>query len=258
MTRTRVDTRELSLPEELGPFLADSEVYDSSSSPSAKTYYLAQGSASYFLKIHSRGRLARERGMSHYLSPFDLAPRVVFFESLGGKDYLVTEALEGQDGISKEHLDRPEELARIFGKSLAVLHSLPAQDCPYQDRKTEMTDLARRNIAAGKFDLSLIPEGFDAGRKRFESLLPLTQADALIHGDYCLPNILLRDFHLRGFVDLGNGGWGDSHYDLFWGLWTLNFNLGTTKYNDAFLEGYGAGPLDGDRIEFNRLLSGFT
>jgi len=80
----------------------------------------------------------------------------------------------------------------------------------------------------------------------------------VLQGDYCLPNILLRDFRLEGFVDLGTGGVGDRHYDLFWGIWTLAYNLKTDRYKDVFLDAYGRQELDPERLELSRLLAGFT
>jgi carboxyl-terminal processing protease len=38
---------------------------------------------------------------------------------------------------------------------------------------------------------------------------------------------------------VGGGGVGDRHVDLFWGSWTLNFNLKTDKYCQRFLDAYG-------------------
>ena len=63
--------------------------------------------------------------------------------------------------------------------------------------------------------------------------------DTLIHGDYCLPNVMLDNWKFSGFIDLGNGGVGDRNIDIFWGVWTLFFNLHTEKYTDRFLDAYG-------------------
>ena len=70
----------------------------------------------------------------------------------------------------------------------------------------------------------------------------------LTHGDYCLPNILLDDWRFAGFIDLDSGGVGDRHVDLFWGIWSLGFNLKTDRYRERFLDAYGR-----DKIEEERL-----
>ena len=67
----------------------------------------------------------------------------------------------------------------------------------------------------------------------------MLRCDVLLHGDYCLPNILLDDWRFSGFIDVGSGGIGDRHIDLFWGIWSLEFNLKTDKYRGRFLDAYG-------------------
>ena len=71
----------------------------------------------------------------------------------------------------------------------------------------------------------------------------------LLHGDYCLPNIMLDDWKLSSFIDLGNGGVGDRHIDLFWGAWTLWFNLKTDKYRNRFFDAYGRDKVDVEKIK---------
>ena len=55
---------------------------------------------------------------------------------------------------------------------------------------------------------------------------------------------MLDDWRFSGFIDLGNGGVGDKHIDLFWGAWTLNFNLKTDKYRNRFLDAYGRSDIE--------------
>lgn len=56
-----------------------------------------------------------------------------------------------------------------------------------------------------------------------------------------------RDFDnwkLSGFIDVGCGGVGDRHIDIFWGIWSLFFNLKTDKYCGRFLDAYGRDKAD--------------
>jgi kanamycin kinase len=76
----------------------------------------------------------------------------------------------------------------------------------------------------------------------------LLSSDTLLHGDYCLPNIILNDWSFSGFIDLDSGGVGDRHLDIFWGIWTLFFNLKTDKYRERFIDAYGRENVDEERL----------
>ena len=91
-------------------------------------------------------------------------------------------------------------------------------------------------------------QSFDEAWKVAMDGLPALRPEALIHGDYCLPNIILDKWKFSGFIDLGNGGLGDRHIDLLWGVWTLNFNLGKTQYTDRFLDAYGRDLVDVEKL----------
>ena len=70
----------------------------------------------------------------------------------------------------------------------------------------------------------------------------------LIHGDYCLPNLLLNDWEFSGFIDLDLAGIGDRHIDLLRWIWSMNYNLGTWEYTDLFLNEYGIGQAEKETL----------
>ena len=78
---------------------------------------------------------------------------------------------------------------------------------------------------------------------------PALEHHTLLHGDYCLPNIILNDRRLSGFIDVGSGGLGDRHIDLFWGIWSLEFNLKTPRWKDRFLDAYGRELVQAELLE---------
>ena len=63
-----------------------------------------------------------------------------------------------------------------------------------------------------------------------------------------------QDFFMDGGTmtrydfDLDTGGVGDRHVDLFWGAWTLRYNLGTDAYRDRFFDAYGRDRIDPERL----------
>ena len=74
------------------------------------------------------------------------------------------------------------------------------------------------------------------------------KTDTLLHGDYCLPNIMLNQWNFSAFIDVDNGGVGDRHIDLYWALWSLNYNLKTDKYRQRFLDAYGRDKVNEDTL----------
>ncbi len=61
------------------------------------------------------------------------------------------------------------------------------------------------------------------------------------HGDYCLPNVLVREDAVVGIIDWSRGGYADRRFDLATGLFSLRVNdtLGAAAYLTTFLQGYG-------------------
>jgi kanamycin kinase len=242
---------------ELEDLFARSTVEDRSFSKTARTFRLTNRDGTIFVKLAATGLLERERLMSEFLHGHGMAPAVVGYGATEEGAYLVTEALDGTDGIAAEHLADPRRLAVVFGDSLRRLHELSTDGCPVRDRDAELRRLAEINLAAKDYDATYIPEPLDEAAARFEADRP-NDDQVVLHGDYCLPNILLKGFQLSGFVDLGNGGVGGRHYDLYWGVFTLEYNLKTSSYKDLFLDAYGRDCFVADLLEYNRIVSGLT
>ena len=59
---------------------------------------------------------------------------------------------------------------------------------------------------------------------------------------------MCKDWKVTALIDLGNGGVGDRHVDLYWGAWTLRYNLGTNAYRDRFLDAYGREKISRERL----------
>jgi aminoglycoside phosphotransferase len=62
---------------------------------------------------------------------------------------------------------------------------------------------------------------------------------AFCHGDYCLPNVLVRRGAVVGVIDWSRGGYADRRFDLATGLFNLRYNLGDAAYLTTFLRAYG-------------------
>ncbi len=230
-----------SIPTPIRQHLPLTQPQDRSSSPEAKVYYFPE--SALYLKSAPGGTLQNEAAMDSYFHQKGLGPEVVSYVP-GETDWLLTRAVPGESCIHQSLLADPRRLCDILAQSLRMLHSLDYAHCPITNRTETYRRSVRENYRVGCCDLRLLPDHWRISSREeawqiAECGLPYFRQDTLIHGDYCLPNILLRDWQLTGFIDLGFGGVGDRHIDLFWGLWSLEFNLKTNAYTRRFLDVYG-------------------
>ena len=241
-------------PADYRPLLGCHPVFNSSCSPNASVYYIPQEEGLY-LKKAPKGALEKEARLTAWFSKKGLAPRVLDYRSEDA-DWMLTKAAKGEDCTHFCH--DPAQLSKKLAHILRDLHARPFADCPEQNRLNSYFSTAKENFEKRQFDLSYsYGAPFQNAEEAFSLIEKegrLLKADTLIHGDYCLPNILLKDWQFSAFIDLGGAGVGDRHIDLFWGIWTLQFNLKTDRYRKDFIEAYGPHLIEEDRL---RLISAF-
>lgn len=252
MKRTEIVVDAAAYPSALASFFEGARTYDSSSSREAQVICLEKDRGC-FLKSAGAGTLRREAEMTRYFSGKGLSAEVLYYGTENGKDFLLTSRVAGEDCTYRRYLDDPKRLSALLGERLRALHELPYADCPVQDRMRAYLATAEQNFRAGQYDLSYLADGIaqfsadDAYRYLAEHRSELKN-EVLLHGDYCLPNVMLDDWNFSGFIDLGAGGVGDRHIDVFWGVWTLRYNLKTDAYRDRFIDAYGRELIDADKL----------
>ena len=178
------------------------------------------------------------------------------------RDWLLTARIPGEDCTHGMYLEDPVRLCDTAGELLRQLHDLSASDCPILHTAPYLAN-AREHSRAGRFDTSLFGDrcpfsSADDARHTLDAAMPCFHTDTLLHGDYCLPNILLEDWNFSGFIDVGGGGLGDRHVDLFWGIWSLGFNLKTYRYTDRFLDAYGRDAVQPEMLRAVAALEAFA
>jgi kanamycin kinase len=234
-------------PAELHPFLTGAKLYDSSGHSGESTIFMDKD-AGYFLKSAPTGSLERSATMTRYFHGKGLTTDILAYIS-DDRDWLLTEKIRGDDCIAAKYLDQPVKLCDTLAERLSALHRLDVADCPVQNHTEPYLSLAEDNKRSGKFDEGMLPKcikGIEEAWAFVEKNKHLLKNNTLLHGDFCLPNIILDDWAFSGFIDLGYAGVGDRHVDVFWGIWSLGFNLKTDKYRERFIEVYGRHKVDED------------
>ena len=253
-TRTEIDPAEF--PAELYPYLSAARIYDSRCASGAQVLYLDSG---YYLKSDKAGALSREREMTELFYKMGLAPEPVVFLSTGERDYLLTREMKGED--MTHYLGEPDLVCDRLAEAMLLLHATDAEGAPISLAISQYRELAD-NEELQKYDESFLSSYFpigspDEARGLMREYKDAFLADTLIHGDFCLPNVMLDGGRFAGFVDLGLSGAGDRHIDIFWAVWTLRYNLGTDAYADRFLDAYGREKCDKEKLRAVAAFSAF-
>jgi kanamycin kinase len=144
-------------------------------------------------------RLARECAALGWLAGRLPVPQVVAFNQVAGVDALLMTAVPGTNLAALAKSRPPAAIVEMLASALRAFHSVSARDCP------------------------------------FEAYIP---GESLVHGDACLPNIVVGDDGPAGYIDLGDTGVGDVEVDLSAAVWSLQYNLGP-GFGRAFLAAYG-------------------
>ena len=252
MTRTRIERIPFILPPTVAAAIDGGEIFDSSCSPEARVYFIDKGDG-FYLKKSQRGSLEREALMNGYFYSKGIGPEVVEYVT-DECDWMLTRRVRGEDATHADYISDPHRLAEFMGYELRKLHEVDCTDCPVMNKTDEYLSLAKTNYLNDNYDKSHFPDsfGYSSGEEAYECLISRGHElarDTLVHGDYCLPNIMLDGWSLSSFIDLGNAGVSDRHIDLFWGAWTLEFNLKTVRYRDRFFDAYGRDKIDISRLD---------
>ena len=255
--KTQIDITSLALPDTIAAVIGRAKLYESSGESGARTMFVDKGEGLY-LKIAPAGKLARAARMQGFFAAKGLSSSLVAYES-AEQDTMLVEALPGEDGTDEKYLAEPARLSAMFGQSLRRLHEADFTGCDLPDVMAEQFAHAEAAVYLQSHLELLAPyigaASAEAAAREIRENKHLLRNDVVLHGDYCLPNIMLKDWELSGFIDLGEGGVGDRHYDLACGLWTLHYNLRTPAYGAVFLDAYGRDRIDGGRLRVCGLLA---
>lgn len=234
-------------PKELLDFFKDAVIYDSSSGSAAKVLYLDTG---YYLKVDDRGKLKKEAELTKHFFEKGLGVEVLTYIS-SDKDYLLTRSAEGKDAT--HYLDNPKRLCAVIAEIMQYLHSQSYTDLPKSLKMHEYMESAE-DYSKGYYDESYLIPPFQIHSKEEAWNIMQTHKndlkyDTLIHGDYCLPNVILDNWKFTKLIDVGTGGVGDKHIDIYWAIWSFAYNLKTDRYTDYFMDAYGRNNFDYDMLK---------
>ena len=239
------------IPSDFHSLISGAPFFDSSCSPEARVCFIDRDGG-YYLKTAPKSTLKKEAQLTAFFHSKSLGPEVLSYISKD-RDWLLTRRIPGEDCVHPMYLDNPERLCETTAELLWNLHHTDHKGCPVAEHTKRYLERAARNYETGNYDKTAFPNsfGYATSGEAWEIIqrdAKYLKSDTLLHGDYCLPNILLNNWQFSGFIDLDCAGVGDRHVDLFWGTWTLFFNLKTHDYQERFLDAYGRGNFEPEKL----------
>jgi kanamycin kinase/aminoglycoside 3'-phosphotransferase-3 len=138
------------------------------------------------------------------------------------KHYILMSKVPGKMSCDEYYLEHPRELCRLLAQAFKMLWSVDLTGCPRERTIEKELEEAKYRVENNLVDLDdAEPDTFsENGFENPQALLAWLQTHkpeyepVLSHGDFCLPNIFLKDNHVSGFIDLGAAGIGDKWRDI--------------------------------------------
>lgn len=159
-------------------------------------------------------------------------PEVLYHRVENGMNYLLMSRMPGVMSCEESILSDQELVTELLAEGMKMLWSVDITDCPQRWDLPVKLAAAEYSVTHGEVDVDNVePETFGEGgfKDPAELLLWLKEHQpsfepVLSHGDYCLPNIFVKDGRVSGFIDLGKTGIADKWQDIALGYRSLKHN----------------------------------
>jgi aminoglycoside phosphotransferase len=217
-----------------------------------------------YLKIASHAHdLRPERDRLVWLEGRLPAPRLLYFGEDDSHQFMLMSEIPGLPAFDEVLRDSTDQIITLVAEGLKMIHRVDITDCPFDQRISTLMEAACDNLLNDRVDET----DFDAPRRGrsaqdlYAELLatrPTESTPVFVHGDYCLPNILIDPdrMAITGFIDWGSAGVSDGYTDLALAARSITYNLGA-EWVAPFWTAYGLTEIDHARITFFQLLDEF-
>ncbi len=214
--------------------------------------------------INHPDSLQREKDVLEWLSGKIPVPKVRYYKKHNSYEYLLLSEIKGEGSHHHTYNNDIKSVVDLLGKGMKIIHNVSIEGCPFDRRIEETIKEAEKRVSLGLVDedeFLIKYSGITVG-KLFDLLLSRMpairdkQENVFTHGDYCLPNIIINESGISGFIDWGRAGVSDPYQDIALAIRSLRFNWGD-EFVKSMIRAYGIEELDWDKVEFYILLDEF-
>ncbi len=220
--------------------------------------------SSFYLKVNQGNRgsnLKLEGEILSWLEGKLPCPRLVSYQRYNTYEYLLITGIKGSASFLCSNDKERRTVIKILVEGLNLIHSIDINDCPF-DRtlKFELENSKCRMLQGlvNERNFDRLRQGRTVESLYDELLLKSPKSEDLVftHGDYCLPNILINEGKLEGFIDWEKAGISDRYQDIALCLRSVVYNFGE-EWGSIFLNELNLDSIDHQKIEFYQILDEF-
>lgn len=214
------------------------------------------------LKIERYSELVEKQNtMLRWLEGKLPVPKLIHSEIADGMSYILMSQIYGKMSCDEEYMKQPELTVAALAEGLKMLWTVDITDCPIVNTFDDMLADAEKHLQ--NIDRTKWHGSYTTPEKQFEWLKEHKPAEDFVfsHGDYCMPNVMLENGNISGFIDLAQCGAADRWYDISLCLQSLKRNF-SGFFDGRSYEGYKPEmlfkkleiELDEEKIRFHLLL----
>ena len=189
------------------------------------------------LKIEKIGLFSKQEcEMLKWLQGKLPVPKIISIVQKDEYNYLLMSKIKGEMTCSEELLKTPEKIIPLVAEALRMMWSVDISGCPVNNSVDSMLESAKNRILNNEVDFP--EEGvttldktrtFHNPNELYEYLelnKPTHEELVFSHGDFCMPNIMIENNDISGFVDLGRSGISNKWNDIALFTRSLEYNVG--------------------------------
>ncbi|MBR6525279.1 MAG: aminoglycoside 3'-phosphotransferase [Clostridia bacterium] len=216
-----MDTHELKLPERIRVLIGDAPCSLDEVGRSDSTVIMLDDKVLKIEKASEKTDDAEQ--MLAWMAKKKLpVPGILCCTIRDGMHYLLMERIQGHMVCDEKQMENREEVHALLVKGLRMLWETDASVCPVKRMLADDLRYVRERVEKGMIPQeAFYAEAFD--KEDFETPEQLLQwleshqpsfEPVLSHGDYCLPNVMIENGDIAGFIDLGSAALADRYSDI--------------------------------------------
>jgi aminoglycoside phosphotransferase len=230
----------------------------------SNTFLLVGTSFNLYLKIQSVNAvesLFDEKLHLEWLQGKLPVPEVVYYDKDEKNEYLLITEILGVNASDRSFEKMLPQLMKQLAIGLRAVHEMNIAGCPFnQSLEIKIQEAKSRveNNLVDEDDFDESRQGMKSKDLLYELLTKLPSNEDLVftHGDYCLPNIIINNGQVSGYIDWGRAGVADRYQDLALAIRSITYNFGN-KHIHVFIKEYGLKELDESKVSYYKLMDEF-